>query len=144
VSTVRIEIITPLIAGPKQCQSCNDFFDDAGLIQKINQEVLDSYPAAMWEEYGRLSRLVRDLSTRYGGQIRVTLIDPHTPMGLWKSVRHWVRRYPTFIVDGQAKVAGWNQGALEALLKARGARLNSRPQAEGASKGGQCCATSHG
>ncbi len=144
MSTVRIEIITPLIVGPKQCQGCNDFFDDAGITQKINQEVLDSYPAAMWEEYARLSRLVRDLSTRYGGQLRVTLIDPHTPTGLWKSVRHWVRRYPTFIVDGQAKVSGWNQGALESLLKARGARLDARPAAEGTGTGGECCATNHG
>ena len=146
MSTVRIEIITPLISGTKHCQTCQDFFEDAGIAQKVNQEDLNSYPAEMWEDYAKLSRLVRDLSARYGGQLRVTLIDPHTPTGFWKSVRHWVRRYPTFIVDGQAKVAGWNQGALESLLKARGASLSTQPPAEGTGtgEGGECCATSHG
>ena len=42
-------------------------------------------------------------------------------MGLWKSLRHWVRTYPTFIVNGQAKYAGWDLGALDALLRAGGA-----------------------
>jgi hypothetical protein len=42
-------------------------------------------------------------------------------MGFWKSLRHWVRRYPTFIVNGDRKHVGWDQDALERLLQASGA-----------------------
>jgi hypothetical protein len=123
VSTVNIEIIAPLISGAKHCQHCQDFLDDAGISQRIQEEELKSYPEEMWRDYARLSQIVRDLSQRYGGQLRITLIDPHSPMGLWKSVRHWVRRYPTFIVNGHAKVAGWELGPLDALLREGGATI---------------------
>lgn len=121
MSSVNIEIIAPLISGAKHCQHCENFLDDAGISQRIQEEEMKSYPEEMWRDYARLSQVVRDLSQRYGAQLRITLIDPHSPMGLWKSVRHWVRRYPTFIVNGHAKVAGWDVGPLEALLREGGA-----------------------
>ncbi len=123
MSTVNIEIIAPLISGAKHCQHCENFLDDAGISQRIQEEELKSYPEEMWRDYARLSQIVRDLSQRYGSQLRITLIDPHSPMGLWKSVRHWVRRYPTFIVNGHAKYAGWDVGPLDALLREGGATV---------------------
>jgi hypothetical protein len=127
VSTVNIEIIAPLISGVKHCQHCQDFLDDAGISQRIQEEELKSYPEEMWRDYARLSQIVRDLSQRYGNQLRITLIDPHSPMGLWKSVRHWIRGYPTFIVNGHAKYAGWDLGSLEALLREGGATVPVAP-----------------
>jgi hypothetical protein len=44
-------------------------------------------------------------------------------MGLWKSVRLWVRTYPTFIVNGQAKYTGWDPAPLDALLREGGATV---------------------
>jgi hypothetical protein len=123
VGTVRLEIIAPLIAGARACQQCQDFFDDAGLAQKVNEEALRSYPAETWQDNARLSDLVQDLSACYGSQLRISLIDPQTPTGILKSLRHWVRRYPTFIVDGHAKYSGWDRGAVEALLRQHGAQL---------------------
>ena len=128
VGTVQLEIIAPLITGARPCQQCQDFFDDAGLVQKVNEEALRSYPAETWQDNARLSDLVRDLSARYGNQLRITLIDPHTPMGILKSLRHWVRRYPTFIVDGQTKYSGWDRASVETLLRQRGAQLVASPQ----------------
>jgi len=75
----------------------------------------------MWRDHARLSQMVQDLTGRYGNQVRIVLIDPHSPMGLWKSVRHWVRTYPTFIVNGEAKYTGWDVSALDSLLRAGGA-----------------------
>jgi hypothetical protein len=121
--TVRLEIIAPLIAGVKTCQQCQDFFEDAGLVQQVADEALRSYPEETWQDNVRLADLVRDLSARYGGQLRITLIDPCTPTGFLKSLRHWVRRYPTFIVDGHTKVSGWDRGAVETVLRQRGAQL---------------------
>ena len=119
--TIRVEIIAPLVSGVKHCQRCTPFMDDAGLSERVNQDELRSVPEETWREYARLSDLVRDLSQRYGSRLQITLIDPHTPMGLWKSIRHWVRRYPTFIVNGRSKVSVWDSSALDSLLQASGA-----------------------
>ncbi|MBI4573894.1 MAG: hypothetical protein HY713_11505 [candidate division NC10 bacterium] len=121
--TVNVEVIAPLISGATHCQHCENFLDDVGISQRVQEEELKSYPEEMWQDYARLSQMVRDLTARYGNQLRITLIDPHTPMGLWKSVRHWVRSYPTFIVNGQAKYAGWDLGSLDCLLRAGGAAV---------------------
>jgi hypothetical protein len=121
MSAIRVEIIAPLVSGVKHCQRCTPFMDDAGLSERVNRDELSSVPEEMWQEYARLSDLVRDLSQRYGSRLQITLIDPYTPMGLWKSIRHSVRRYPTFIVNGRSKVAGWDSGALDSLLQASGA-----------------------
>jgi histone acetyltransferase (RNA polymerase elongator complex component) len=37
-------------------------------------------------------------------------------LGIYKSLRHWIRKYPTFIVEGQETYAGWDKGQLENLL----------------------------
>ncbi len=121
--TIDIEVIAPLISGAKHCSHCQNFFDDAGISQPVLDEELNSYPEEIWQDYARLSQMVRDLSRRYGDQLRIVLIDPHSPMGLWKSVRHWVRTYPTFIVNGQAKYTGWDLAPLDALLREGGATV---------------------
>lgn len=119
--TINVEVIAPLVAGMKHCQSCQVFIDDADISKRVQDEELKSFPEEMWRDYTRLSQMVRDLSQRYGDQVRIVLIDPHSPMGLWKSMRHWVRTYPTFIVNGRAKYAGWDLAALDPILRAGGA-----------------------
>ncbi len=119
--TINLEVIASLISGAKHCSHCQNFFDDAGISQRVQEEVWNSYPEEMWQDYARLSQMVRDLSRRYGDQLRIVLIDPYSPMGLWKSLRHRVRTYPTFIVNGRAKYTGWDQGALDSLLRTGGA-----------------------
>ena len=118
MSTIRVEIIAPLISGVKYCQRCTPIMDDAELLERVNRDELSSVPEEMWQEDARLSRLVRDLAQRYGSRLQITLIDPHTPMGLWKSIRHWVRSYPTFIVNGRRTYTGWDESALDSLLQA--------------------------
>lgn len=120
---INLEVIAPLISGAKHCQHCQIFMEDAGISQRVQEEEWNSFPEEMWRDYTRLSQIVRDLSGRYGEQLRITLIDPYSPMGLWKSLRHWVRAYPTFIVNGRAKYAGWDLAALDAALRAGGAAV---------------------
>ena len=118
---VRLEVIAPLVLGLKHCQQCTPYLDDAGISDRILQDELNSVPDNVWQDYTRLSGLVRELAGRYGAQLRITLVDPRSPMGFWKSLRYWVRRYPTFIVNGRQKHVGWDRDALERLLKASGA-----------------------
>ena len=125
MATINLEVIAPLISGVKHCQHCQVFMDDAGIDHQVQRQELDSYPEEMWRDYTRLSQMVRDLAGRYGAGLRIVLIDPHTPVGLWKSLRHWVRSYPAFIVNGQEKYVGWDLEAVDTLLRARGAIVSA-------------------
>jgi hypothetical protein len=69
------------------------------------------------EEHVQLSDWVMELSGRYGPDIQIRVIDPQSGVGFFKCLRHRVRRYPTFIVNGRAKYTGWDKEALDTLLQ---------------------------
>jgi hypothetical protein len=119
MSHVSVQVIAPVLTNFFHCMHCEQVFDQAGIGRQVHQEELDQYPEDIKEDASRLASLLFDLSQRYGNQIHIQVIDPQSPEGLVKSVRYWVRTYPTFIVDGREKVVGWDQATLDALLKAR-------------------------
>ncbi len=63
MATIRGEVIAPVIS---RVEPCRDFFRDAGLSQRVNREVGDSYPEEMRQEYARLLPIFR---TRQRGRL---------------------------------------------------------------------------
>ena len=98
------------------CLHCERFFDAAGVGAAVRREARDAYPPKMLEEAGRLAAWLQDLSVKYGERLHIRVVDPQSPEGLLKSLRYWVRRYPTFVVDRRTKHTGWEPAALERLL----------------------------
>jgi len=92
----------------------------ANLDQAPHERGLDEYPPEWQEEFQHLSDVVMDLSTRYQDSILIQIWDPRSLQGLIKSIRYWVRRYPTFIVEGQDKVTGWDVEQLEQYIVTAG------------------------
>jgi len=119
MSHVSIQVIAPVLTNFFHCMHCERVFDQAGIGRQVHQEELDQYPKSVKQEAARLANWLFHLSDRYGGQIHIRVIDPQSPEGLLKSVRYWVRKYPTFIVDGREKVVGWDQTALDSVVQAR-------------------------
>jgi hypothetical protein len=87
-----------------------------GLDQKFHQRETDEYPLDLKEEYAKLSDWIQDLARLYKHRLFIKLIDVQSPLGIYKSLRHWIRKYPTFIVEGQETYTGWDKGRLESLL----------------------------
>jgi hypothetical protein len=77
---------------------------------------MDEYPSDLKEEYLKLSDWIRELTRIYEDRLLIKLIDAQSILGFYKSLRHWVRKYPTFIVEGQETYTGWDKKRLEALL----------------------------
>ena len=92
----------------------------ANLDQAPYERGLDEYPPEWQEEFQRLSDVVINLSNRYQDSILIQIWDPRSLQGLMKSIRYWVRRYPTFIVEGQNKVTGWDVEQLEQYIVTAG------------------------
>jgi hypothetical protein len=78
---------------------------------------MQEYPPELLQDHIRLSDWVVELSGRYGAGIQMRVIDPQSALGFFKCLRHRVRKYPTFIVNGKAKYTGWDKQALEVLLQ---------------------------
>jgi hypothetical protein len=77
---------------------------------------MDEYPSDLKEEYLKLSDWIRELTRIYEDRLVIRLIDAQSILGFYKSLRHWVRKYPTFIVEGQQTYTGWDKKRLETLL----------------------------
>lgn len=119
MSQLSVQVISPVLTSFYHCMHCEQLFNQAKIGQQVRQEELDQYPEYIKQEFERLTEYLFDLAQRYGDQIDIRVIDPQSVEGFFKSLRHWVRKYPTFIVDGKEKITGWDVRALNETLQTR-------------------------
>jgi len=113
---IRLEIVTKVVTFFDHCRRCQVLFDQAGLDKKIHQNEMEEYPLDLKEEYMKLSDWIRELSRLYKHRLLIKLIDVQSPLGIYKSLRHRIRTYPAFIVEGKETYIGWDKSQLETLL----------------------------
>ena len=118
MSQVRLEVIAPILQGLGLCTSCTMVLAEAGVGRPPAENAMDEYPQEWQADQRRLSDWVYELAGRYGPRLVVKVIDPQSPEGLVKSLRHRVRRYPTWVVNGKKRIVGWDRPALESALEA--------------------------
>ncbi len=114
---LTVEVISHVLSSFDHCSHCQVFLNEAGVGQQIHREDLSAFPQELQEEYDRLLNLVGLLSKRFGGRVRFKILDPQTIEGVWKSLRHWVRQYPTFLIERE-KLVGWDERALASRIEA--------------------------
>jgi hypothetical protein len=112
---LEVEVVTHVLGSMNHCQHCQVFIDGAGVGGQVHRSDLDSYPPEWREEWQRLSDWILHLAERHAGQLCIKITDAQSVGGMWRAIRHGVRRYPTFIVDGE-KYHGWDEAALEELI----------------------------
>jgi len=117
VPALRLDVLSLMPVLYKQCSRCETMYNQAGIAERVQNEMLREYPADVLDDHARLSDWVHALAARYGDALTIHVIDPHSLPGLWKALRHRVRGYPTFIVAGKEKYTGWDRGALERLIR---------------------------
>lgn len=113
---ILVEIVTKVMTSFDQCRRCKILFDQVGFGQKLRQNEMDEYPPDLQEEYTKLSDWIRELNRLYKHRLSIKLIDVQSPLGIYKSLRHRIRSYPTFIVEGKETYVGWDKSQLESLL----------------------------
>lgn len=113
---ILLEIVTQVLTTYDHCRHCEVFFDQAGLDKKFHQKEVNEYPSDLREEYARLSEWAKELSRLYKHRLFIKLIDVQSFVGIYKSLRHRIRKYPTFIIEGKEVYTGWDKNQLEGLL----------------------------
>lgn len=116
METIFVEVISLIPGLYDTCFSCEYVTDQVGLKDKRDQNVLDGYPEDLKEDYLFLSHWIRELSEKYRERILIRVIDAQSLLGVYKSIRYGVRRYPTFVINKKSKYTGKEKGKLDALL----------------------------
>jgi len=114
---IRLEILSLVPITFKQCSHCENFYDQSGIGQQVHEQILTEYPPEMLEDYQRLTALVTELFKRFEDSITIQIIDPQSLRGIFKTLRFRIRKYPSFIIDGQDLVVGWDRPALNSALE---------------------------
>jgi len=113
---ITLEIVTRVMTTFDHCHHCEIIFDQADINRKFHQRDLNEYPSDLAEEFTRLSTWIRELLHLYQHRLQVKIIDVQSLLGIYKSLRHRIRNYPTFIIDGKQICTGWDKDQLEQLL----------------------------
>ncbi|HSB78340.1 MAG TPA: hypothetical protein VLM91_06115 [Candidatus Methylomirabilis sp.] len=58
------------------------------------------------------------------GRVVIRILDPQSLFGFWRLLRHRIRRFPTFFVDGAERVVGWEGDPDAAVARALSRRLS--------------------
>lgn len=56
----------------------------------------------------RLWALLDAIAGRFRGRATVYIVDPLSPQGLLRLLRHRIRRFPAFVIGGREVVTGWD------------------------------------
>ncbi|MGD2143012.1 MAG: hypothetical protein PVF54_00895 [Anaerolineae bacterium] len=116
---VLLEVLARVPSNFLHCSHCERLFAAARIGRAVHEEMRASYPEDTLEEADRLAAWIRALSGRYGGRIEIRVVDVQSMEGFLRSLRHRVRQYPAFIVNGKVTHTGWERASLDSLLAAR-------------------------
>jgi hypothetical protein len=114
---IHIDVFFPVPEGWGMCTSCEVMMSQASLGQAPQERGLEEYPPEWQEEFKHLSSIVISLSEQYPNEVQIRIWDPRSLQGMWKSIRHGIRQYPTYIVNGRIKFSGWDTAELEQHLQ---------------------------
>jgi hypothetical protein len=113
---ILLEIVSKMLTTFDYSRHCRILFDQVGLGRKLRQNQIDEYPSDLKEECVKLSNWIQELKHLYKHRLLIKLIDAQSPLGIYKSLRHWINAYPTFIIERKETFAGWDKNQLEDLL----------------------------
>ncbi|MFB0505177.1 MAG: hypothetical protein ACETWT_00445 [Thermodesulfobacteriota bacterium] len=66
----------------------------------------NEYPESIEGDVPPLSNRIRELVQLYSHRIQVKVIDALSPLGPYKTVRHRIREFPTFIIENRDTYSG--------------------------------------
>lgn len=114
---VSVQIITYAPTVFRHCQHCELAFEGMGIGQPVQREAAaSSLPDDLARQYQDVSNWVHRLLERHPGRVAVSVIDAASIEGVWKSLRHRVRRYPATIVAGRETAIGTDFEAVNRVI----------------------------
>ena len=115
--SLDIEVVTHVAGSMDHCGQCQVMFNSVGIGGQIHREDVDSYPEDFVRDWERLSAWVFKLAETFPDRLVIRITDAQSVNGMWKAISRGVRKYPTFIIEGEEQYQGWDDGALSELIR---------------------------
>lgn len=112
---LEVEVVAHVLGSMDHCSHCQVFLDGVGVGGQVHKQDMDSYPREWMEEWQRLSDLIFNVTEKHAGRLVVKITDAQSPQGMWAAIRRGIRKYPTFVVNGE-KYVGLDESAVDALI----------------------------
>ncbi len=118
--SAQVEILAYAPTEFYHCQHCEIVWGHLGLGDRLRAERRSSaLPDDLQAEYAAISDWVQKAFDRYGDRLRVKVVDAASIEGVYKALRYRARRFPSFIIDGQERLVGFDRNRLDAALAQR-------------------------
>ena len=125
MKSLLVEIITYAPTQYFHCQHCELVWNKAEMdsVQKFHADAQEtSIPSELMQEYRALSDWIIRTVKHHNGRVTFRIVDAASLEGVWKTLRHGIRRYPAFVIEGKDKLAGSDFAQVEARINQRLAR----------------------
>lgn len=86
--------------------------------QEVHRQEINEYPEDVKADFLKVSEWIRKARARYGARVAILVVDPQSLGGMWKVLRHRIRRYPTFLLSTGERIVGWEADPDAALERA--------------------------
>jgi hypothetical protein len=117
IKSIKVEVISLMLTvQTEECKNCRLIFEETDVKRKFADKEMNEYPEDMKKDVLHLSNWIRELARDYSDRIQSKVIDALSPLGLYKSIRHRIRKFPAFIIDYRKTYSGWDKQALGSIL----------------------------
>jgi hypothetical protein len=113
--SLDVKVYAHVLGSMNHCSHCQVFIDGAGVGEQVHKSDLDSFPPDWVQEWQQLSDLILALAEKFKTRIVIKIVDAQSPQAMWAAIRSGVRRYPTFVVEGE-KYTGLDQLLADRLI----------------------------
>jgi hypothetical protein len=116
MKSISVEVVSRVLTIFQHCASCGPIFREAGVENAVNKEALSEYPVDLQDEFLQLSDWIRELRKLYQHRIRIELINAQSPLGIYKTLRYHIHKYPAFIIEKKDVCIGWDWQKLSDIV----------------------------
>jgi len=118
---VEIQILAYAPTEFFHCQHCELVWQQVGIGDRFRAERRSSglLPPDLAAQYTEISDWAGDAFAHSDGRLIIKAVDVVSLEGVWKALRHRVRRFPAFLFDDGERVVGFDRARLDAALARR-------------------------
>ena len=117
---VQVEILTYAPTELRQCRHCELVWDQFAFNERVHAEQHESsLPADLQADNESIADWASAARARFGNRLTFRVTDAASVERFFKAVRYRSRTFPTFVVDGQERIAGFDRERLDTALRHR-------------------------
>ncbi len=113
INPISVDAFFPFPENFGVCPVWETLVEQANLNHSTLTHNIDEYPPDWQEDLLRMSDLILKLSNRFSDEVVFRIWNPFSPQGLLKCIRYRIHRFPSFLINQQSVMVGYDFTDLE-------------------------------